>query len=328
MNYNLNTSYGLAESVRLALSLPVMGRLLVVCPSTDANYDRLSQMLINDADGNVRLFTTVAAAYDAAVTNANDVIALSAYGAHALTEMLTVSKSRVHFVGLGGPARRYGQRSRITMGVTTAVTDVHMIKNIGVGNTFTNIKFDSGNTLTQATSTIGEGGEYAIYTNCEFYNSVKLNSDTHAEVLLNGDSTQFFGCTFGSLADAVSGDKVRPAVITTGGGVAGGAGVSRDVLFDNCRFWKNAGGTTTAMIKIAADNDLERVMEIKDCTFAANKLGSVPAVSISSATLTKSQVLLTGMTVAANCTKIGTATGIINCTPARVATATIGIQAT
>ena len=56
--------------------------------------------------------------------------------------------------------------------------------------------------------------------------------------------------------------------------------------------------------------------------------GAVPAVAIDSATLTGGQIVLTGDTVAVNCTKVGTATGIINCTPARVATATIGIQAT
>lgn len=65
-------------------------------------------------------------------------------------------------------------------------------------------------------------------------------------------------------------------------------------------------------------------MEIKDCTFAANKLGSVPAVAIAlAASLTNAQIILTGDTIACNCTKVGTGTGIINGTPARVATATI-----
>lgn len=284
----------------------------------------------NDGLSPQSAFKTIAYAYTQVTSNKNDAIVLSAYSSHVLTSMLTVSKSRVHFIGSGIGQRKYGQRSRITMGVTTAATDLFMIKNIGVGNTFANIKFDSGNTVSQAIGTIGEGGEYASYSNCEFYNSVKLNSDTHAELVLNGDSAQFYDCTFGSIADSVVGDKVRPAVITTGGAIADSisAGVSRDILFEGCRFWKNAGGTTTTMIKITADNDLERVMEIKNCTFVANKLGSVPAVAISSATLTKSQVLLTGDTASGNCTKLATATGVISCLPARVATATIGIQAT
>jgi hypothetical protein len=230
---------------------------------------------------------------------------------------------------MGGSARHYGQGTKIYMGVTTAATDVHAVKNIGVRNTFTNIKFESANTLTEATSVVGEGGEYAVYTNCEFISGVKLDSDTYAEVLLNGDSTQFYNCTFGTTGYAVVGDKIRPDVITTASGVASGAVSCKDILFENCKFLKHAGGTATVFVKIAAAVDFTRgFMEFKDCSFIANKSGSVPAVAIASATLTASQVLLSGSTVAYNCTKIGTATGIINGTPARVATATIGIQAT
>ena len=217
------------------------------------------------------------------------------------------------------------------MGVTTAVTDLFMIQNTGTGNTFQNIKFENDNTNAATIGAIGEGGQYASYVNCEFYNSTNLNSNTVAELVLNGDSAQFYNCTFGSIADAVVGNVVRPAVITTAGAIATAysGGVSRDVLFEGCQFWKNAGGTGTAMIKITSANDLERNMEIKDCSFVANPLGSTPAVAIASATtLTKGFVNLTGSTNSVNCTKLATATGIFSSLPARVATATIGIQTT
>lgn len=274
---------------------------------------------------------TVARAYALATTNKNDVIALSAYSSHPLSEMLTVDKNRVHFIGLDCGGRYYGQRAKISMGVTTAVTDIFSVKNIGSGNTFTNIKFSNVNTLTQNTAAVGEGGEYTLYRGCEIYDSTKLTSDTHAELLLNSDSAQFVGCTFGSQADAVTGDKVRPAVITTKGGVAGAlsGGVNRDVLFDACRFWKQAGGTSTAFVKVLASDEIERMMEFHNCYFFAAKLGSVPAVAISlGEALAKGQIILTGDTVAVNCTKIATGTGVISCQPARVATATIGLQAT
>jgi hypothetical protein len=317
--------------------VPGLNQGFKILPSEIANYGILTvgNVYWVDADNGSdtddgktanTAFKTIAKAYDMVTSNNNDVILLSAYSAHAQTSMLTISKNRVHFIGTGIGARKYGQRARITMGVTTATTDVFLLKNTGVGNSFINIKFDSGNTLTQAVATVGEGGEYALYQNCEFYNSAKLTSDTHAEVVLNGDSAQFVDCTFGSLADSVTGDKVRPAVLLTENTVADGK-VSRDVYFDRCRFWKNAGGTTTAMIKGGA-TDIERVMEFHDCQFVANPLGSAPAVAISLATLTEGMVLLTGDTCATKCTKIATATGVFNCTPARVATATIGIQAT
>jgi hypothetical protein len=312
-----------------------------VLPSEIANYGLLTFGNVywvdydNGADTNngqtaKTAYKTIAKAYAQVKDNNNDFILLSGYSSHVLTSMLTISKNRLTIVGTGAGSRKYGQQSKITMGVTTATTDVHMVKNLGTRNTFVNIKFANNNTLTQNTSCVGEGGEYVNYVNCEFYDSTKLTSDTHAEVLLNGDSPQFVNCTFGSLADSITGSKIRPAVITTSGGVASASsgGVSRDVLFDNCSFWKYAGGTATAMIKIAADNDLERYMEVRDCSFVANKLGSLPAVAIDSATLTKSQVHLVGSTASVNCTKLGTATGILSSLPTRVATTTIGIQAT
>jgi hypothetical protein len=185
------------------------------------------------------------------------------------------------------------------------------------------------NTDAQVVGTVGEGGEYAVYRNCEFYNSTNLTSDTVAELVLGGDSAQFYNCTFGSLADAVSGDKVRPAVLVDGSVVTDGAGTSRDILFDNCRFWKKAGGTATAMIKVAADADLERVMEIHDCQFIASMLGATPAVAIAlGASLTNAQILLTGDTCGSDITKLATGTGVISLLNAKVATATIGLQVT
>ena len=285
----------------------------------------------NGSDSNVgtspsTAVKTVSKAYGLTTTNHDDVIVLSTNAVHTLTEMLDISKSRVHFVG-DPYGRLYGQRARLYMGITTASTDVFLMKNTGVGNTFTGIKFWSDNTSAYTVATVGEGGEYACYRNCEFYNSTLLNSNTRAELVLNGDSPQFFNCTFGSLADLVVGNVVRPAVLMTKETVGTGL-VSRDVLFDGCKFWKKAGGVNTSFIKIAASADLERGMEIKDCSFIASVLGALPATAITSATLTNGYVMLSGSTVAFNCTAIGTATGIISGLSARVAAAIIGIQST
>lgn len=317
-----NFPYGISS-----MGNPVLGGGL---PATSGKYIFVDAT--NGADGNDGLswesaVKTIAQAYSMATTNKDDVIVLSTYAVHTLTTMLDVSKSRVHFIG-DVYGRLYGQRARIYMGVTTAATDVFLMKNTGVGNTFTGIKFWDDNTLaTYHLGCVGEGGEYGTYRNCEFYASVNLTSDTFAEVVLNGDSAQFYNCTFGSLADAVVGDKIRPA-IRMANAVVGAGLVSRDVLIDGCKFWKKAGGTATSFIKIAATADLERGMEIKDCTFISSVLGSTPAVAIASATLTNGYVMLSGSTVAFHCTAIGTATGIISGLSARVAAAIIGIQST
>lgn len=279
---------------------------------------------LNDGLSKDTPFATIAQAYSAVTTNKDDVIVLSTNGSHQLTSMLDISKSRVHFTGdIYG--RMYGQRAKINYADGIATADAFAVKNTGVGNTFTGIKFLNANTDAQVVATVGEGGEYAVYRNCEFYNSTNLTSNTVSEVVCNGDSAQFYNCTFGSLADAVSGDKVRPAVLLTKGTVGTGL-VSRDVLFDGCKFWKQAGGTTTAFVKGGA-TDVERVMEFHNCQFIANVLGAVPAVAIDVATLTVGQIILTGDTCAFECTKIATATGVISGLTVKTASTTIGIQA-
>jgi len=299
-------------------------------PTTSGKYIFVDYTLGSDGNNGESMsepVKTVAQAYSLARTNKDDIIVLMGNAEHVLTSMLDVSKSRVHFIGLDGSSGRlYGQNAKISMGVTTAVTDVFGIKDTGTRTSWNNIKFMSSNTLTEHVATFGGGGEYTKFNMCEFYASGKQASDTHADMVCNIDSPQFFNCTFGSLALGVTGDKIRPAILLTKATVAAGK-VTRDAYFDNCRFWKNAGGTTTAMIKGAA-TDIERFMELHDCQFVANVLGNVPAVAIDVANLTVGQILLTGDTAAFECTKLATATNVISGLNTKVATATIGIQAT
>jgi hypothetical protein len=310
-----------------SFGVPVAGGGMPMTANRNSKYifvDATNGVDGNDGASWDTAVKTIAQAYSMTTTNNDDVIVLSTYADHTLTAMLDLSKNRVHFVSADVYGRMYGQAAKIVMGVTTAITDVFVVKNTGTRNTFTGIKFINNNTLTQNVACVGEGGEYAVYRNCEFYDSTRLTSDTHAEVVLNGDSAQFYNCTFGSLADAVSGSKIRPAVLLTKATVGAGL-VSRDVLFDGCRFWKQAGGTATAMVKGAA-TDVERVMEFHNCQFIANPLGSAPAVAIDVATLTVGMITLTGDTSAIGCTKIATATGVFSALNVKVATATIGLQ--
>lgn len=336
MPINQNSGYGQAMLAAIHSAIGgTFGNVFVVFDPDDtdeSNYRNIQELFDVDSDGRIRFFTSLASAYAATESNNNDVILLDGNSTHEITEQLTISNNRVHFIGLDyllGINRLYGQSSKINYADGNATALPFAIKNIGVRNSFRGIKFLNNNTDAQVVGTVGEGGEYAYYENCEFYNATNLDSDTVAELVLGGDSPIFKNCTFGSLADAVTGDKVRPAVLVDGSVVTGGAGTTRDALFDGCRFWKKAGGTATAHIKVAADADLERVMEIHDCQFIASMLGATPAVAIAlGANLTNAQILLTGDTCGSDITKLGTGTGIISLLNVKAATATIGIQAT
>ena len=294
--YNKNSGYGMLEMIRATVQLPVMGKVLFVCPSTDPNYDRFSDIVNTDPDGNVRLFTTISAAYTAATTNAHDVIFISANAAHAQTSMLDISKNRVHFIGLGGRVKNnsygIGARARVTMGVTTAATDLGVMQNTGVGNTFTGLKFDSANTKDESLYSIVEAGEYTIYDNCEFYKSTDLDETAAAEVANNGDSTQWLNCSFGSDSNIVADDKIRPNMIVTGGIVSGKK--CRDNIISHCLFLVKSAGVEAVRIYGANATDVERMLLVENSVFLSNALGAAtPAHAVGfGAAQTQGTVLL------------------------------------
>lgn len=310
MNYNPNSGYGLAESVRLHLGLPVMGKVLVVAPSTDANYDRLSDIVKVDPDGKVRLYTTLKTAYDDATTNANDVILISANSGHAVpTAGLLVTKNRIHFLGMDGGGRHYGSRSRITAAATVTATGA--VVNTGVGNTFRNLKFDSASVVTASRYAFSEGGEYSLFVNCEFYKSTDLDDTLAAELLLNGDSPEFKDCTFGSNANIVANAKIRPCVQLKREVITGK--VCRDAYFENCLFWRNAGGNENTFVDATGTTDVERMLMFKDCTFFATELSAAQpdeAVTCSGGKQTEGLIFLKNCS-AVNCALMAeTAVGI------------------
>jgi hypothetical protein len=307
--------------------VPMVGGM----PITEGNYFFVDAD--NGSDGNKgisidRPFATVAKAYASATTNNNDVICLIGSGTHTLTEMLDVSKNRVHFVGLDGTNRRYGQGAKVTIGVTTAVTDIAAMQNTGVRNSFTNIKFSSNNTLTEGKYAVVEAGEYAKYDSCEFYLSTQLGVTGAAELACNGDSAQFSGCTFGSTANALTGTVVRPCVILTKALVTGK--VSRDVTFEDCQFWRWAAHANNAFVWATTATDVERKMEFKDCLFYADKKSTgTPAVAVGgAAALTVGRIIITGLSAEIGCTALATQTGVWAAMPAYDAGGGSGIQAT
>ena len=221
-----------------------------------------------------RAFATLAEAYSNVTTGQDDFIVLSAYAAHAVTEMLDVSKSRVHFVSAGFRPGSIGMgaRSRITMGVTTLAADIAVMQNTGVGNTFSGIKFDSANTKDESLYSVVEAGEYAIYEGCEFYKSTDLDETAAAEVANNGDSAQWINCTFGSLVNIVADNKIRPNMLVTEGIVSGK--VCRDNVIQGCLFLVKAAGTEAVRIYGANATDVERMLLVKDSVFLSNALGA------------------------------------------------------
>ena len=286
----------------------------------------------NDTNNNglskASAFKTYSHALSKITTNNNDLVVIDGDSTIVETAMVSNSKNRFSVLGVGGGIF-YGQGAKIQVGVTTSVSDIATFKNAGgTRANFSNLKFVNANTKTEALWGVAEGAEYSTYVNCEFYKSTQLSVTTSAEVLLNADSAQFLGCTFGSLADARSGTVIRPTV-WLGKGVVGAGLVSRDVTFQDCLFWIQASHTTSSFVHAPAATDVERQVLFKGCGFINNKAASaVPAQAIScAATLTVGQIILDPNCYAANVTKISTSTGVIVTGPAVSSGTGIGTNA-
>jgi len=270
----------------------------------------------NGSDGNkgtspTKPLKTVAKAYDLCTSNNDDVIALIGSASHVLTSMLTVAKNRVHFIGVDGSnGRFYGQNAKISLGVTTAATDLGAVLNTGVRNSFQNIKFTSVNTKDESLYTFLDGGEYLVMTNCEIYKETDLDQTGAAELVMNGDSAQIIGCTIGSLVNAIAGAIVRANVLMTKG-IAGAGKVARDVVFANCLFWKKAGHVNNRFVYGANADDCERMLLIRNSVFFSQKLSTaIPAQCVAfGAEQSAGYVLIDNCSSIGN-TKLSTTTGV------------------
>lgn len=300
MSRNQNASYGNAmlSAIHTAFGA-TFGNVFVVLNSSDTdenNYQHMQDLFTPDDDGRVRFYTSLSDAYDATESNNNDVIILDGNSTHNLSAMLTVSKNRVHFVGLDyllWVHRAYGQSSKVSLGVTTAATDIATVKNTWVRNSFRGIKFLNSNTVTEGIYCFVDGGEYTYIEDCEIYKSTDLDVTGAAEFVCNADSPLYKNSTFGSLADARSGSVVRAAMLFTAW-LAWSGKVARDVLIEKCNFWIQCTSTENRFVYWANATDVERTAVFDRCRFICNGASSaIPAQNVAfGATLTVWNVLL------------------------------------
>ena len=271
-------------------------------------------------------FLTVGQAVDKAVTDTNTVILMAGNSAHStstVNDQLDLTKNRIHFVGLGGGSRYIGQRTRWTMGVTTG-SAIAIVKNTGIGNTFTNIKFDSADTLATSLYAFADGGEFTQMTNCEMVKSTDLDQVTSAVLLCNGDSSYYLRCSIGSLVHQVTVNRpnVKFNRVTISGKVA------RDVIFEDCLFPINTTSTAASMLHGTGATDIERMLLLKNCTYINAVLGSADpaqAIKFDSAQTQGVIVVQGGMEV--GCTALSTTTGVFVNGPAASATSISSVQA-
>lgn len=315
---NINAGAGRMLVSTICSMVKSAGRIFVVMPTGDSSqemYQRAREVLATDKDGKIVFVNTLKEATDLVTSDNDDVIALGGDGAHAVTAMIDFSKNRTHFISLSGRlgmpnSYGLGAGSIVTMGVTTDKSDLAIFKNTGIGNTFQGIKFNSGNTLTESKYSVIEAGEYAIYDNCEFYKSTHLDVTDAAEVANNGNSAQFLNCVFGSSANIIADNVIRPNMIVSGGIVSGKK--LRDGIVSHCLFLSKAGGTEAVRIYGANATDVERMLLVENSFFLNNILSAAtPAHAVGfGAAQTQGVVILKNCTSVDNTVMAQAAVGI------------------
>ena len=232
---------------------------------------------------------TYGAAIDRVTSNNNDFILIDGDSTVVETAMVSITKNRVHTVGVNGALGHYGQGAKISVGVTTAATDIATIKNTGVRNTFTGIKVINENTVAEGLYAWAEGGEFTRMFNMELYKSTDLDDAGAAELLHNGDSLMVYNSTIGSSANETGDIRANVLVTATLSGKK-----CRDTYFENCIFLSKADDTDKVMVYGANATDVERMFTMKDCTFFNNPLSAgTPAHAVGfGAAQTEGAVLL------------------------------------
>jgi hypothetical protein len=264
--------------------VPVVGNL----PMTSGRYFFVDYTYGNDSNGGRTIsnpLKTVAQAYSLARTNKDDVIVLMGNAAHVVTEMLTISKNRVHIVGMDGTGGRLvAQNAKIQMGVTTAVTDIAVILITGVRNSLTNVKVINANTLNECLSVVIDNGEGTLLDNVSMVKTAGLDDAGWCNFWMAGDSL--------TARNLVLGQSNIPSAVAHYGikidGKTGGAtdGTVKENFLENVYInmsVSTAAAATACFIKVVDGSALNFNNVIKDLNavnFVQNGTGTIMSTAV------------------------------------------------
>jgi hypothetical protein len=252
MQYSMNGGYGRMLATQIAAAVgPVFGKINVVVSASETDYKKrmMSEIFTPDVDGRVRFFATLEAAYDACLTNEDDIILLAGYATHSLAAAMAWSKSRIHVLGMDGGHRLVQQGAKVEL--TGDISTAYMIKVTGTRNTFENIKFIQSSTNAGALYVVQAAGEGTLYKNCSFMFGTNSNTDltTSSEMVCGEDSGTFINCSFGNDNLLSTGARNIFTFDAITGSASGAAGAKNNRFVD-CEFIVVTSEANTVLLKV------------------------------------------------------------------------------
>lgn len=274
--YNQNAGYGAAILAAVSSQVPTFGRIFVVFNSNDSsspNYQAMQEIANVDPEGLVRFYTSLSAAYDATTSNNNDVILLDARSTHKVSGMLTISKNRIHFIGMDGGDRLIQQGAKISL-TDNAVDAVATLKVTGTRCTFRNLKIGNAGTHTNSvTAVLGDGDEGTLWKNCSFQKTSDLGESEVSDFEIRSDSATFIDCEFGMSTLTITAAR-RALWIKELGGVR-----MKDCRFRDCRFTVQSSNSGYHFIELENLSSLGFSNYWIDCIFDATLVASGSAIT-------------------------------------------------
>lgn len=291
-----------------SFGVPLSGSLPLVLGSTGVGTYYFVDPT-NGNDGNsgttpVQSLATIAQAYSLAVSG--DTIVLSTNATHNLTTGLAVTKNRINFIGADFFGRQVQQGAKVQVG--GAIASAYVLKNTGVRNSFTNIKFIMGSTDATALTVVQEGGEGTLWQGCSFVFGVvnNLGGTTTNEFVAGSDSATYIDCTFGS--DTLLTSAARTVFLIK---AVNGTTEFKSNILQNCNFIISSSSSTATFVKLNAITDILFTNMFKFCTFYASvdsAGGAAMAVASFTGTGTVKGTLVYNQCATFNTTDFATAT--------------------
>jgi len=240
--YNQNSGYGQAVLNMGSSAVPTFGRIFVVLDPDDTDEETYQRMqeVFQPHGGVNRFYTTLAGAYAATESNNNDVILLDANSSHE-TAMITVSKNRVHFIGMDGGGRLNSQGTKIGTPATSVAASTAVIYNTGTRNTYRNIKFIQSGTNAAQLTAFHDTGEGTFVKNCSFHHNSLLTTAARSSLKFAGDTCHYEDCQIGNSTVTTNVDNVAPLLIKN---------PARYSYFVNCKMISYSLKTTASCIDV------------------------------------------------------------------------------
>lgn len=200
-----------------------------------------------------KLYSTLTLAHTAATSGRNEAIFLTPENhaqtaASSSTAAVTLSKSNIHYIGMGNGSCSY-QPVAITDDGTSGTGHYNpMLSITGNYNSFRNIRFSYGNATNTNLNAIRIEGNGNVFENCFFdgpLSTTLADLATVDLVIVGGVGNIFRNCVFGTMwKTRGAANNLLQFKRSTGGTAA------RHTVFENCIFQSNVDATSVTHIDV------------------------------------------------------------------------------